>query len=172
MAYSFPMKPHIWWAWPGKLAGMAMPFVHHERRRPGAKREINAFQDDIPHMWQAGIRAVVCLLPGGSDQQVFTSLGFKYLHLPLRDGAAPTFPDISRFVPFVRENLDANRPVVAHCAAGMGRTGTVLAAYLIAEGWSTNQAIREIRSARPGAIETSDQTTFLAQFAAAIARGR
>ena len=46
----------------------------------------------------------------------------------------------------------------AHCAAGRGRTGTILAAYLIKrENLTADQAIKRIRSIRPGSIQSDRQ---------------
>jgi atypical dual specificity phosphatase len=44
-----------------------------------------------------------------------------------------------------------------HCAEGKGRTGTVLAAYLVYKGLSTDDAIKKVREKRPGSIENMDQ---------------
>jgi atypical dual specificity phosphatase len=47
---------------------------------------------------------------------------------------------------------------MVHCAAGRGRTGTILAAYLIKkENLTANQAIKKIRSMRPGSIQSDRQ---------------
>ena len=56
--------------------------------------------------------------------------------------------------------------VAVHCLAGQGRTGTVLAAYLIRGGLYSEQAIAAVRATCPGAIEASPQTTALAGWAA------
>lgn len=45
-----------------------------------------------------------------------------------------------------------------HCAMGCGRTGTILACYLVAsEGYSADDAIIETRKRRKGSIETRRQ---------------
>ena len=48
--------------------------------------------------------------------------------------------------------------VGVHCAMGCGRTGTILACYLVArEGYSADDAIIETRRRRNGSIETRRQ---------------
>jgi atypical dual specificity phosphatase len=47
--------------------------------------------------------------------------------------------------------------VAVHCAAGLGRTGTVLAAYLVARGEEPRAALARVRDLRPGSVETADQ---------------
>ena len=48
--------------------------------------------------------------------------------------------------------------VGVHCAMGCGRTGTILACYLVArEGYSADDAIIETRKRRRGSIETRRQ---------------
>jgi len=50
--------------------------------------------------------------------------------------------------------------VLVHCAAGIGRTGAVLAAYLIrTENLSATEAIFRVRSQRPGSIEKGQENS-------------
>ena len=69
------------------------------------------------------------------------------------------------FVRFVNEQRKIQRPVAVHCEAGLGRTGTMLALYLIAEGQSAETAIRKIREVEKVAVETTGQIQFLEEFA-------
>lgn len=90
--------------------------------------------------------------------------GMEWLHLPITDQRAPD----GRFEagwaaggPTVLEHLRAGRSVVVHCRGGLGRAGTVAAYILMAFGQSPDQAIRAVRGARRGAIETTDQVAWL-----------
>ena len=69
------------------------------------------------------------------------------------------------FVRFVNEQRKIRRPVAVHCEAGLGRTGTMLAVYLIAQGQSAETAIRQIREVEKVAVETPRQIQFLEEFA-------
>jgi len=54
--------------------------------------------------------------------------------------------------------------VVVHCAAGQGRTGTVLACALVHRGLSAEEAIRTVRRLRPPSIDTDSQEAFVRAF--------
>jgi Polymorphic toxin system, DSP-PTPase phosphatase len=154
----------LWWIIPGVLAGMPMPFLHPERRLDGGGG-LELFDDELPVLYSAGVRAVVSLLNIPGDDSVYQSAGFAFLCLPIADGGAPTFEQAGQFVQFVSAQRAASRPVAVHCEAGLGRTGTMLATYLIAEGESACKAIERVRTAREGAIESLRQIFFLEQYA-------
>jgi atypical dual specificity phosphatase len=162
---SSPQKNHLlWWVIPGVLAGMPMPFINPERRL-NSGGALNAYEDELPELYSAGIRGVVGLLNIPSDAVVFESAGFAFLCLPVPDGGPPTLAQATEFVRFVNEQRTAQRPVAVHCEAGLGRTGTMLAVYLIAQGHSAEVAIRRIREVEKAAVETSRQIQFLEEFA-------
>ncbi|HUS35519.1 MAG TPA: protein-tyrosine phosphatase family protein [Verrucomicrobiae bacterium] len=155
----------VWWLIPSVLGGMPMPFIHPERRLAGGGL-LHSFPDELPALDKAGVRAVVSLLNIPADRAVFESAGFQFLCLPVPDGRPPTVDQVKEFIRFVHNQRNAHQPTVVHCEAGIGRTGTLLATYLIAEGHSAQAAIQRVRLIESAAIETTSQIAFLHQLAA------
>lgn len=90
--------------------------------------------------------------------------GMAWLHLPVTDQCAPDGRFDAAWATdgaALLEHVRAGRSVVVHCRGGLGRAGTVAAYILMAFGQSPDQAIRAVRSARRGAIETPDQVAWL-----------
>lgn len=150
----------LWWLIPNELAGMPMPYVHPERRR-NQGGELGAYADDLPRLRDNGIRAVVSLVNNQQDGLLFHDAGFDFLCVSIPDFHPPGPDQANQVVRFIEKMKSEGKPVVVHCHAGYGRTGTLLAAYLISSGKTAKQAIDDVRSARPGAIETQGQVQFL-----------
>ncbi len=137
---------------PGKLAGCA---------RPGRGGTLG---NDLVELRERGIGAVVSLTELPLAASVLEEMGFRHLHLPIRDFTPPTRGQMKAFADFVESCNADGLAVVVHCAAGMGRTGTMLAAYLVTQGRSAKEAVAEVRQVRPGSIETSEQERCIADF--------
>ena len=61
-------------------------------------------------------------------------------------------------VNFIYERINNKEAVMVHCAAGMGRAGTVLACYLVKyQKHSAKDAIIKVREERPGSIQSESQ---------------
>ncbi len=93
--------------------------------------------------------------------------GVAILHLPVTDMTPPTQAQLVQAVRFLESVVDSGGRAAVHCVAGFGRTGTVLAAYLVAKGEDPDEAIHQVREARPGSIETAEQEQAVHRFAAA-----
>ena len=140
----------------GVLAGCSRPFVKSGGESDAGRA--NAPDDDLETLKRRGIAGIVSLTPTPLDCDAVALAGFEYLHLPVPDFAAPKPGEVKRFVEFVRRIRDGGRGAVAvHCGSGLGRTGTMLACFLVSEGRSAAEAIAEVRRFRPGSVETDEQ---------------
>jgi len=92
--------------------------------------------------------------------QALRAAGIEWHHLPIEDVSVPD----QRFErawpvvwPQLLGRLTGGERVMVHCRGGLGRAGTVAALMLIECGESAEVAIKRVRTARPGAIETAEQ---------------
>lgn len=77
--------------------------------------------------------------------------GLNAVRLPIRDGQTPSPQQVQRFRDIV---ASAPGPVFVHCGAGVGRTGAMVAAYLVQTGEeSPSQAVRRNLAVGPPSIE-------------------
>jgi atypical dual specificity phosphatase len=136
----------FYWLLDGKLAGMD---------RPG--RGGHELGTVLAALTERGIGALVSLTETPLPAPVLNEHGMQYLHLPVRDFHAPTRRQINRFVDFVKHKLGEGTAVVVHCHAGLGRTGTLLACYLVSQGMTADRAMDRVGCSRPGSIETDEQ---------------
>jgi atypical dual specificity phosphatase len=147
------------WIESGVLAASSMPF--------------NA--NDIRSLHQQGIRAMVSLTTypltdlGDISADLLTELDICYLHAPIRDHFPPD-PALTKDILDFTDRMKAQqRPVFIHCHAGVGRTGTILHAYFLAQGLSLVEAAARVKSRRIACILLSDrQRAFLKEFAQAL----
>lgn len=144
MSVSVTYPNYIWWLVPQKLAGMSRPPL-----------------EDLPLLYQAGMRGIVSVMDEPSGIKEYQEAGFEALWLPITGGKSPSLEQVRLFIQFAKPLISNNQPVAVHCTSGNRRTGTLLAAYLVAEGELPSRAISMIQKARPTAKLRDVQREFL-----------
>jgi atypical dual specificity phosphatase len=112
--------------------------------------------EEINWIKKQGVRSIVTMTEDALPD--FWVQGLEYLHVPTEDLSAPDMEKIDAAVNFINEKIKNKEPVMVHCAAGIGRTGTILASYLVKyQNMSAKEAIDKVREERPGSIQSESQ---------------
>lgn len=127
--------------------------------------------DELKALHEIGVRALVTLHEQPLPAAVLEQCGLVATHLPIVDFTAPTPAQAAAAVAAIEAARAAGTAVAVHCHGGMGRTGTILACYLVARGMGAEAAIARVRALRPGSIETPEQEAAVAAYAALCAAG-
>jgi atypical dual specificity phosphatase len=132
----------------------------------------NPSDTDLQQRAADGFHIIISLLdesaqPPRYDLERLSELGYRRYNLPIADFQAPTLEQIRTFIDLANQGAK----VIVHCQGGIGRTGTMAAAYWIAQGMPTGEAIERVRLLRPGAVETLGQRNALREFEVARKNG-
>ncbi|MDA0708662.1 MAG: dual specificity protein phosphatase family protein [bacterium] len=143
------------WIIENELAGMPLPGMMAD------------LESDLAELVAVGVGAVVSLTEQPLDIQGQQRL--DVLHVPIQDMTPPSILDVEEVVAFAETAIQKGKPVAIHCLAGRGRTGTMLACFLVHRGTEPQRAIEAIRALRPGSIETETQVMAVFDYAAYLA---
>jgi len=136
------------WLIEHKLAGSAIP----------------TSKDEIKWLHEEGVKSIVTIREEPLD--VDWTDNMNYLHVLSNDMGVPTFDDLKNSIDFIHQRIENDEPVMVHCLAGLGRTGTILACYLIKyEKMSAEDAIQHVREKRHGSIQSFVQEELIFQYA-------
>ncbi len=120
--------------------------------------------DDLDWLRKEGIELLMSLTEDPPRRDWVNSAGLLLIHEPMIDMEAPPQEQLDRCVAAIFKAHERKMGVTVHCAAGLGRTGVVLACYFIDKGLNASNAIARVRRLRPGSIETEEQEEAVVQF--------
>jgi atypical dual specificity phosphatase len=113
-----------------------------------------------------GIQFLICLTEDPPQRAWINEVGLFSMHIPIEDMRPPTQPQIDLGMAAIEKAIANKFGVGIHCAAGLGRTGTMIACWLVQhEDLSARDAITRVRRLRPGSIETEEQADAIVEFA-------
>jgi len=128
------------WLIENKLAGSGMPTTF----------------DEFDWVLKQGVRSVITMTENSLPESWIENV--NYLHVPTQDLTAPDMDEIDTAVDFIHKAINSKEAVMVHCAAGMGRAGTILACYLMKyQNYTAKDAVEKLRNERPGSIQSEIQ---------------
>jgi atypical dual specificity phosphatase len=107
-------------------------------------------------VWLGGkeVKAILALTETSAPTSWIGGSGIEYKHVPVKNHFAPTLAQMEECVDFIEKNVQKANKTLVHCAAGKGRTGTVIAAYVCKrDNIPAELAIEQLRAKRGGSVE-------------------
>lgn len=115
-----PQNGDLNWIVPGKILALAGPTAHNW--------PITKF---VEYAKEHSIGSMVRLNRAHYPAEEITKAGMEHVEMFMHDGTNPTPQNVRDFIELV-DNMNSKKLAVAvHCRAGLGRTGTMIAAYLL-----------------------------------------
>lgn len=142
------------WIMEHKMAGSGMPGVYEEE------------QEGLSYLQEQKVTHVISLIED-NPEEVFKKIDVVHRHFPIIDMGVPEVNPLKKLLKEMVTFMNEGGTVLVHCKAGMGRTGVVLASYLVYKGMKAERAIELIRKINPGYIQNSVQERFVKLFALA-----
>jgi len=143
------------WIIPRRLGGM---------HQPGLLGDLDG---DLAVLERLGVNHLVSLTEAPLDTSGVDTRGIRIDHFPIRDMDAPDPARCAELLGRLLESHDGGANIVFHCRGGLGRTGLMLASFLVAQsGTSAHAAIEQIRRLNPNYIQSPRQMDFVLDFPA------
>ncbi|XP_071458629.1 dual specificity protein phosphatase CDC14B isoform X4 [Marmota flaviventris] len=135
------------WIIPDRFVAFCGP---HARSRLESGYHQHSPENYIPYFKTHNVTTIIRLNKRMYDAKRFTDAGFDHHDLFFADGSTPTDAIVKEFLD-ICENAEG--AIAVHCKAGLGRTGTLIACYIMKHYRMTAaETIAWVRICRPGSV--------------------
>jgi ABC-type multidrug transport system ATPase subunit/protein tyrosine phosphatase (PTP) superfamily phosphohydrolase (DUF442 family) len=144
------------WILPGLFGGTP---------RPGIFERLS---DDLAALKGLGVEHVINLCDEPGVPEAAEEAGLVWHHFPVAEINPPSIQDAVNLCTLIDHWMERKEPVVAHCRACVGRTGTLAVAYLVFRGVDVATALREVRGVDEQYVQSGEQEEFFHEFEQAL----
>ncbi len=144
------------WLIKGKLAGTPLPGVFFEE------------EYDLKALQRVGITHLISTTQKPVSTEKLKAFGIRGKSFPILDMGTPALTQAVEICEYIDQAITNNGLVAVHCRAGLGRTGTVLALYLIWKNADSLNALEKVRTIEPRWVQSEEQVKFLDVFSSYI----
>jgi atypical dual specificity phosphatase len=152
------------WIIKGRLAGGGVPTSLRELswlvKQQGIRSIVTIKEKPLPSEWfRTGSSS-----GNTSNNNIDTKI--DYFHMSIDDYGAPSLQELDYVVNYIRRQIDNGKSVLVHCTAGKGRTGVILAAYLMKKDrdFSAKQAIKLLSKIKGESIQSKEQERIVFEY--------
>jgi len=140
------------WLLKGQLAGTPLPGVFFD------------VDYDLKALQRVGVTQLLSTTQRPVDGELLAEYDIEGKAFPIKDMGVPTLDQAVEICRFIEDKIEAGKVVAVHCRAGLGRTGTVLALYLIWKNNDALSALETVRNIEPRWVQSQQQVDFLDEF--------
>lgn len=137
------------WIVPDQLAGCPMPGI------------VAPLEYDLSALRDVGVTILVNLTERELPEDILKQYGIKSIQFKIEDRRAPPVMWIKMLLVQIDRLLTENEVLAIHCLAGLGRTGTILGAWLIKKGLTAEESLKRLRQIDAGYVQSKEQEDLL-----------
>ncbi|XP_049701509.2 dual specificity protein phosphatase 23 [Helicoverpa armigera] len=114
--------------------------------------------ENLNYLADVGVNHLITLSPERIPPILECEKKMKWSEIRIKEFGVPTLKQILKFIEICERAEMRGEVIGVHCRQGRGRTGTMLACYLVHfKGMAPERAVLTVRVQRPGSCETYEQ---------------